>query len=271
MIKKIFLIIVIFFLFWEIQAQNVGQDGDTLINYKDINGFKQGFWKKKYPNGNVKYEGFFLNDKPIGDFKRYDLYQNLVAHLLYDSLGISATVTFYHKGNKVAATGAYYEKEKNKVWKYYSPLGIFYSQESFKKGKKHGQFLQLTADKIVIEEKNYKDGIEHGVWKKYFGNGKLMWEANFVNGKLEGLTKTYYKSGKLHKLGNFKDDLMQGNWQIFNEAGQLLKVYHYEKGHSPEAEAEENKRLNELDKNKGKINEPENPYDIDWLRGKGNY
>lgn len=268
MTKNIFLITFNLLFFLGLKAQNVGQEGrDTLINYKDINGFKQGFWTQKYPNGNLKYEGFFFNDKPIGDFKRYDLYQNLVAHLLYDSLSKSATVTFYHKGNKVAATGAYYEKEKDKVWKYYSPSGVLYSQESFKKGKKHGQFLQFIANKLVIEEKNYKDGVEHGVWKKYFENGKLMWEANFVNGKLEGMTKTYYKNGKLHKEGSFKNDLMQGDWLIYNEDGRLSKVYHYEKGRSPEVEAEENKRLNELERNKGKIIEPQGPYDIDWLRG----
>lgn len=266
--KKIIITInLLFFVFMFSDAQNVGQQGDTLINYKDINGFKQGVWKKKYPNGNLKYEAFFVNDKPIGSFKRYDKYENLVAHLVYDSLSITAKATFYHKGDKVSATGGYYEKEKHGVWRYYDPKGICYNQESFDKGKKHGQFLQYTSEKVIIEEKNYKDGIEHGAWIKRFVNGKLMWQANYVNGKLEGKTKTYYKSGVLHKEGSFKNDLMHGAWQIYNERGQLKKVYKYNNGYSPEAEKEENERMKELDRNRGKYPEPKGGNDIDWLRG----
>ena len=52
-------------------SQNVGQKGDTLKNYTDINGLKQGYWQKKYYNGNIKYEVYFKNNKPIGEFKRF--------------------------------------------------------------------------------------------------------------------------------------------------------------------------------------------------------
>ena len=54
-------------------AQNVGQEGsDTLLNYKDINGLKQGKWIKKYVNGQVRYKGYSVDNVPKGDFYQYD-------------------------------------------------------------------------------------------------------------------------------------------------------------------------------------------------------
>ena len=48
----------------------IGQSGED-INITDQTGKKQGLWIKKYPNGNIQYEGIFKNDHPVGEFKRY--------------------------------------------------------------------------------------------------------------------------------------------------------------------------------------------------------
>ncbi|MEZ4997566.1 MAG: hypothetical protein R2758_08925 [Bacteroidales bacterium] len=44
---------------------------------------KQGPWMKKYPNGNLMYEGKFKNDKPVGLFKRYTEEGVLLSELTY--------------------------------------------------------------------------------------------------------------------------------------------------------------------------------------------
>ena len=77
-------------------SQNVGQEGDSLINYSDINGFKQGLWKKTYEDGTLKFEAYFVDDKPVGDLKRYDKNGNVFAHLIYDGKGVHASAIFYH-------------------------------------------------------------------------------------------------------------------------------------------------------------------------------
>lgn len=265
--NKLFAFVLVSFFTITVVAQNVGQQGDSLINYTDINGFKQGVWKKKYDNDQLKYEAYFLNDKPVGDFKRYDTYGKLIAHLLYDSIGESATATFYHGSGRVAGTGAYIGKEKDGVWQYYNETSIHYLQEAFRKGVKHGQFLQITSEGVVIEEVNWVDGVKHGKWIKRYAEGPLMWEATYVNGILDGMTKTYYKSGGLHKEGKFVNDLMHGPWKKYNENGNLLKIYQYVKGYSPEAENEKNEMMEELEQNKDKFDGPRNVNDIDWLRG----
>lgn len=252
-------------------AQNVGQKGDTLLNYKDINGLKQGNWEKKYSNGEVKYQAYFVDDKPVGDLKRYDTYGNLTAHLVYDDKGEYAIAKFYHRSGKVAGEGNYFGKTRDSIWNYYNDKGTRYLQESFKRGVKHGQFLQITSEGVVIEEINWVNGIKHGVWIKRYAEGPKMWEANYVNGKLEGMTKTYYKSGGLHKEGKFVNDLMHGAWKKYSESGNLKKIYVYKNGHCPEALDEQNKMLNELEKNKGKFTGPRSGSDMDWLRGSGGY
>ena len=42
-------------------------------NITDEDGMKQGYWEKRYENGNIQYSGFFKNDRPIGIFKRFDI------------------------------------------------------------------------------------------------------------------------------------------------------------------------------------------------------
>ncbi len=270
MTKKIVYSCIVMLLFSAtLFAQNVGQHGDTQLNYKDINGKKQGAWEKKHYNGKLKYKGFFLNDKPIGDFWRYDTHGIMTVHMVFDSIGLTAKATFYHDGKRVAVTGAYYDKKKDGIWKYYDADGTIYLQESFNKGVKDGRFLQYNKDSVIIEEKNFTNGIENGVWIKRYMNGNLLWESNYVNGKLEGKVKAYYKTGKIHKEGGFKNDLMHGDWLIYDEHGNYEKTYHYKNGRSPEADAEEQKRMKELEENVGKYPGPRNENDIDWLRDVG--
>ena len=46
-------------------------DQDSAINQTDAKGLKQGFWKAKFDNGRIKYEGYFKDNHPVGELKRY--------------------------------------------------------------------------------------------------------------------------------------------------------------------------------------------------------
>ena len=50
---------------------------ETQINKTDQQGRKQGHWIKKYPNDNVMYDGFFKDDHPVGEFRRFFENQSL--------------------------------------------------------------------------------------------------------------------------------------------------------------------------------------------------
>jgi len=79
-ITTFFISLIVTFVF----AQNVGQKGDTLINYKDINGMKQGRWSKKYRNGKPAYHANFKNDKLIGLYQRFYTSGKLSLEVNYD-------------------------------------------------------------------------------------------------------------------------------------------------------------------------------------------
>lgn len=264
--KKLLFILSIFGTTFLVKAQNVGQTGDTLLNYVDINGLKQGTWQKNYSNGKLRYKAYFVNDKPVGDLYRYDSYGDMEAHLIYDKNGEHATAVFFHRSGDTAATGGYIGKVKDGIWKYYDEKGIFYLQESFKAGVKDGKFLNITSEGNIMEEVNYQDGIKHGPWIKHFPEGPLMFECNMVNGKIEGMTKTYYKSGVINKEGKFINDMMDGPWKIYDENGNLVKVYQYKNGYCEEAQREKEQMLDELERNKDQYVEPDGNNDIDWLR-----
>lgn len=53
------------------------------INQMDAKGEKQGYWIKKYPDGQILYEGSFRNNKPVGEFKRYYEDGSLKSVLMY--------------------------------------------------------------------------------------------------------------------------------------------------------------------------------------------
>lgn len=268
---RIFFILISISISFQMHSQNIGQKGDTLLNYTDINGLKQGNWNKTYTNGQLQYETYFIDNKPVGDFKRYNKKGDLVAWLKYTEGNSISRATLYHTNGKVAARGNYFDKNKDSIWHYFNDANVCYLTEAYKKGVKHGTFKTYTSEKALIEELNWENGVKHGPWKKYFVNGKIMWEANYINGTLEGLTKTYYKSGTIHKEGVFENDLMEGAWRTYNENGSLINVYNYDNGVCPEAEEAENIELKELLQNKDHIQGPRNSNDLDWLKGNKRY
>lgn len=248
------------------EAQNVGQRNDTILNYTDINGLKQGRWIMKFPNGKIKYEAYFIDGQPVGEFKKYDSYGNLNAILNYSTDGAKADAKFYHRSGKVSATGKYIGHEKDSIWLYYADNGNLYLQESYKKGLKDGLFIQYTSEHKKIEEITWKDGEKHGPWRKYYVTGSLMFELNYDHGKLNGEGNVYYANGKLQKKGKYVNDLMEGSWLIFDEFGNYKKQYVYKHGYCAELAEEQNKTINELEQHKDEFEDPmEHLNDPTWL------
>ena len=60
---------------------------DTL-NYMDANGKRQGHWIQKYDNGNIQFEGYFKNNVPVGQFKKYHQFQMLAQQLFRNSVNL---------------------------------------------------------------------------------------------------------------------------------------------------------------------------------------
>ena len=97
------------FLFSVFSASVFALPADT--NKTDANGKKQGHWIKRDEKGKVIYEGNFVNDKPIGEFKYYWDNSNLKAHSFYSDNGkVCRAKMFFYDGATLMAEGKYIDQ-----------------------------------------------------------------------------------------------------------------------------------------------------------------
>ena len=65
-------------------------------NFIDENQYKQGKWIQKHPNGQLRYEGSFIDDKPTGIFNYYTEKGVLKANLEFFNDGNASSARLYY-------------------------------------------------------------------------------------------------------------------------------------------------------------------------------
>ena len=199
-------------------------------NSTDELGRKQGKWMQKHDNGNLRYEGTFLNDVPTGIFLYYNERGILKANLEYFNEGTSAAARLYHPNEKVSAVGVYENEEKVQLWKYYDQNGVLIRDEKFKAGKLHGEIKAYYLDGKLLESSNYTEGKQEGENTQYYRNGKLKLVSNYANGKLEGEYILYNSAGIKTYEGKYLNDLKEGIWKYYKSDGSFDYKIDYENG-----------------------------------------
>jgi antitoxin component YwqK of YwqJK toxin-antitoxin module len=235
---------------------------DSKINITDTRGMKQGRWEKKYPNGNTMYEGFFSDDHPVGELKRFYEDKTLKSVLNYSKDGKEAVAELYHPNGYIASRGKYVNQLKEGKWKFYSQIvsGYLLSEEQYIKNIRNGVSLTFYPDSTVAEKVNYINNVKHGEWIKYYPDGKVCLKATYVNGKVNGKFESWYENGAIQFSGEYKNDLKNGKWLIFNNKGSLKYALEYINGITTDRrlDIEESNFLDSLELNMGKIADPEN-------------
>jgi len=199
---------------------------NTLVgqNLTDDQGRKQGKWVKKYARGTVRYEGTFVDDKPVGEFNYYYIDGKLKAVTVYSSSGDSAATKSYHKNGKPMAEGNYFRKKKTGKWLYYSDVdGALIAEENYDNGLldgPHTTFYPASGKPAEIIE--YKQGRREGMLLKLFPDGSTMTEGTYVNDSLNGDFTLYYPNGKIQLKGAYDHGMHTGEWKYFDEDGNQL-------------------------------------------------
>lgn len=189
-------------------------------NAKDAKGRKQGPWKQLHPNGQVRYEGGFKDDRPVGLFKYYFTDGKLKATNNHAPDG-SVASHHYHPNGKIQAKGVYRDQKKDSLWQYFNDREILVLEETYKQNLLHGaQRIYLDSGQLG-EETHFRDSVKHGPWNKFHGNGKPWIEANYKNGNLDGPFKIWQDDGKPKVQGNYADGLRIGTWLMFNLNGSV--------------------------------------------------
>ncbi len=230
-------------------------------NKVDANGMKQGSWIKNYPNGNKQYEGTFKDNHPVGEFKRFFEDGQLQSVMLFDDSGLSAMALFYHPDGKKAAEGKYVGKKREGLWKFYSAItdGYLVSEENYLSDIRHGLSRKFYNNGEVAETLNYLNGTKHGAWSQYYIDGKPCLKATYNDGHLQGEFLFYYPDGTVQVEGTYQADLRTGRWKIYNSDGSIKSEIEYINGKPTDSslDEKETKLLDDLEKNKGKIADPE--------------
>lgn len=206
------------------------------INRIDRFGMRQGAWKEFHPNGKVRSEGSYVDDRKQGIFKEYDAQGNLKEMVKYDggvvdklaqeTLTVDIRRTF-HPNGKVSSLGSY-----------------------SKSGKREGLFKEFDMNGAVTTAKIYQGdlllsegavndvGMMEGPWVEYFVTGEKRAEGAYKEGRKEGDWTFFHRSGKVEQKGKYQNGQAQGKWLWYYESGTLHREELYRKGKEDGASAE---------------------------------
>lgn len=266
---KYFIFLINFFISFYCLAQNVGQKGgDTAVwNYTDINGMKQGKWLKFDKVKKKKlYEGFFINNRPSGEFKRYHPNGKNSAVLFYDKKSEKIKAKFFYDTGTLAAEGNYVkENVKDSTWNYYGTDKALIVKETYINGKRNGisnkYFRAKDKNGILIksEEIEYKNDLKEGIWRQNFESGKPKLETTYVKDTVDGFYTFYMESGKVYCKGLYKKGLKEGTWTYSDESGVITEIK-YKKGvplNNSEISKKIESEMKKLQENSKNLKDPE--------------
>ncbi len=142
--QNIIIIFIVFLMPLVVKAQSP----DT-INRTDVKGNKQGYWIKRYPGGNIQYEGYFLDNQPAGTFKRYYENDTIQSILFYSKNREEADAIFFHRNGFIASTGKYISRKKEGKWSFYSSVieGYLVLEENYRNNLRQGLSVNITRIK----------------------------------------------------------------------------------------------------------------------------
>ncbi len=216
-----FVFMAVFFAWsFSLSAQNEQLE----INKTDEKGRKQGEWKTSYPNGILRYEGFFQDGNPEGIFNYYDSTGQLKARNTFESNGSIAWHQAFADNGFVIAKGKFVEQQKDSIWLYYAEAdSLLIASETYKKGLLHGESVTyFSGSEQPAEVLNYSNGRLDGLWIKYFEDGTIQTRATYVDDQLEGEFVTYHPNGEIMLIGQYHQGEKLGTWKTYDEEGNLL-------------------------------------------------
>lgn len=210
---------------------------------KDGTKLLQGSYTSYYIDGQVKEQGNYLDNVPVGIWEYY--YENGSIKMtgeIRDNQNYGHWKYFYENGN-LSMEGELYEGKRDGVWQYYFENGALKTRGELDQGNRiliwnwfyegghlksqiyyqndRGEYKEFynsgksKASGIKINDKN------EGAWEYYYENGTVQGRGGYIQGIREGLWEFYYPNGTVSARGTYKDGLTEGEWAYFDEYGTL--------------------------------------------------
>ena len=250
-------IFTITLLFVSITLSGIAQDKQK--NQTDQNGLKQGYWEKFYPNGKMQYKGTFKNNKPIGEFKRFNQEGALIAVMNHNENSNKVYTKFYYPGKVLQAEGYYIDRKKDSIWIYYTENGDKINEVSYLFDIKNGTEKKYYKNGAVSETSEWKNGNQDGLTMRYYDDGKVMMRIMYKNNKLDGEYNVYGPEENILIQGQYINNKREGKWTYYKDNGHLRDELNYIDGiaeNQEELERLEDEQIKILENQKGKIKDP---------------
>ena len=247
--------ILFFFLFCSVSHLSHSQEA---VNKTDTKGQKQGKWVSRYPGGNPKYEGYFYQNKPIGEWKRFHENGKIKAIMTYRSNSERVMASLFDEEGKLYAKGVFEGTLRDSTWEFYSGE-LLLSIENYHLGKKNGKAIGFDQNGKKIWERELKNDLPDGNEVQFDPSGIKRKEIYYKEGKRNGPAFFYDENGVKTLEGGYMDDLSDGIWKFFGKDGKLQYQIEYNKGEVVNKGAIDTLQINtfkQYDKIKGKIPEP---------------
>lgn len=212
--------------------------------------------KGYYPDGSIRYEGYFNGEVPEGKMTRYFPDGRIQAEL--NHAGSITEAVLYSKDGEYVSGGRYVNRLKDGLWQYKKGERLI-ATETYNGNKLDGVARKYFSSGKTAEERNWKSGIPDGVWKVFYPDGNIRMEACYVNGRLDGKMRGYNSEGGIMAEGMYRNNLKEGKWCYYGQDGQLKKERIYKGGIAEgqqEEDIEESRKLDEWIEKGGKIVDP---------------
>lgn len=165
---------------------------------------RTGRWQLLYPDGKVRAEGNFLNDRQHG------------------------TWNFFFDDGRKEQEGDFDGGQKVGTWKWFYRNGNLHKSETYVANKLSGDFTQYSDSATVVAHGQYENNEKTGYWRENIGD--CSEEGEYSRGLKVGTWKTFYRSGKLHHSGDFKDGNPDGKHLFYHPNGFVAQEQHYAVG-----------------------------------------
>ncbi len=167
---------------------------------------QKGTYKEFYPNGPLKYEGYYLNEKLHGP------------SAYYADTGTLLSQQWFIHGLREGKGTTYYLN------------GALHSIERYKQGKAEGKQEYYYSDGTFKSLLEYSKGLLNGDVKLYYPSGLLKRELHFVDGKRHGKEHVWNEMGTLIIEAEFDMDKPKGIARMWRPNGNIAKEVVHEEG-----------------------------------------
>lgn len=209
-----------------------------------------------YPDGSLRYKGFFKAGRPVGELLRY--YPDGKMQACLNHRGDTVEAVLYSHNGESTSCGIFVRKLKTGNWEYRRGK-ILLLTEMYADGLLQGMAVRYFASGRPAEKKQWRQGVPDGEWMLYYNNGQVRMQTFFLGGKLNGSLKAYDYDGNLQTEGSYKDGLKEGCWRFYGKQGDAGRELKYHKGVPENADEfirQESRKLDALVEQGKKIPDP---------------